>query len=333
MPEKKRIHPVEKTKLHPRNKHRERYDFRKLTYAHPGLSQFVRLNDFKDESIDFFDPHAVKALNKALLKHFYGIENWDIPDQYLCAPIPGRADYIHHIADLLYNIEPTTDIGNINAGNKIMCLDIGVGANCVYPIIGVKEYGWSFVGTDIDDGAIEAAEKIVASNALLIEKIKLRKQINSNNIFHWIIAENDFFDITICNPPFHASANEANAASSRKVNNLKQKKNTKLTLNFGGKNNELWCEGGEEVFIQKMIIQSKEYPTQCLWFSTLISKNSTLEKVYEELKNARALEVKTIPLGQGNKISRIVAWTFHNKDQMKKWKQERWDENFDTKVK
>jgi len=95
---KKKEHPKEKSRLHPRNKHRERYDFKLLIESSPELAQFVKMNIYNDESIDFFNPDAVKALNKALLKYFYDIENWDIPEGYLCPPIPGRADYIHHIA-------------------------------------------------------------------------------------------------------------------------------------------------------------------------------------------------------------------------------------------
>ena len=136
----------EKPQLHPRNKHRGRYDFEKLTESNPELAPYVKLNPHNDLSIDFFNPDAVKMLNKALLKQYYDIANWDIPSHYLCPPIPGRADYIHHIADLLGSCNK----GNIPSGNKIKCLDIGVGANCIYPLIGNKEYGWSFIGCDID---------------------------------------------------------------------------------------------------------------------------------------------------------------------------------------
>ena len=92
---------AEKTVLHPRNKHRDRYDFKQLIATYPEFSKYVKPNAFGDESIDFANPKAVKWLNKALLKLYYSIEYWDIPAGYLCPPIPGRADYIHHIADLL----------------------------------------------------------------------------------------------------------------------------------------------------------------------------------------------------------------------------------------
>ena len=305
LPEKKE-HPKEKSQLHLRNKHRERYDFKALVKSSPDLAQYVKLNNYRDESIDFFDPQAVQALNKALLKHYYSIDDWSIPENYLCPPIPGRADHIHYVADLL----ASTNSGKIPRGSQIRCLDIGVGANCVYPIIGNKEYGWSFVGSDIDPVAIKSANKIINSNSLLQSKVELRLQSDRKNIFKGIIKPNEYFDLTICNPPFHASAAEAQSGTLRKLSNLKHKKITKANLNFGGKNNELWCEGGEERFVKNMIKESVQFSHSCSWFSTLISKSSNLKLALAELEKVKALEVKIIPMSQGNKISRILAWRF-----------------------
>jgi len=319
---KKKKHPQEKARLHPRSKHRERYNFKELINSCPTLAPFVKRNVYNDESINFSDPEAVKMLNKALLEHYYEINNWDIPAGYLCPPIPGRADYIHHIADLISG----SDFGRIPKGKKIICLDIGVGANCVYPIIGNKEYGWSFIGSDIDSVAIESANKIIENNPSLKGKVELRLQPDAKDIIYGVLRKEERVDLIICNPPFHASLEEAQAGSLRKVNNLNHEKITNPTLNFGGQNNELWCEGGEKRFVQKMINESKKFSESCFWFSSLISKNSSLKSVYKELKEAKAAEVKTIPMGQGNKSSRLVAWTFLTPEQQKTWVNTRWKE-------
>ena len=311
----KRTHPIEKLNLHPRNRHRNRYDFKLLTGSSPDLAQFVRLNPYGDESIDFHDPMAVKALNKALLKFYYDIDYWDIPVNYLCPPIPGRADYIHHIAGLLGDCNQ----GIFPAGPHIRCLDIGVGANCIYPIIGAKEYGWSFVGSDIDPVALASAQRIVASNPILEHKVELRLQRNSDNIFEGIIKKDERFDLTLCNPPFHASKAEAQAGTLRKIKNLSSGKVTQPILNFGGQQNELWCEGGEVQFVQYMVGQSKQFSGAVMWFSTLVSRESTLKYVYNRLKQVDATEVRTIPMSQGNKISRIVAWTFLQESGKRNW--------------
>lgn len=317
---KKKEHPKVKLRLHPRNKHRERYNFKQLIDTCPELDPFVKLNKYNDESIDFSDPTAVKMLNKALLKQYYDITNWDIPAGYLCPPIPGRADYIHHISDLLCN----SNYGKIPKGDKIKCLDLGVGANCVYPIIGNKEYGWSFIGTDIDTVAIENGNKIIEQNPFLKGKIDLRFQNNTKDFFYGIIKKDELIDLSICNPPFHKSLEEAQSVSIRKQSNLSHEKVIKPTQNFGGQNTELWCEGGEEKFVREMIRESKKFAESCYWFSSLISKQSNLKSVYNALEKNEAVEVVTIPMGQGNKTSRIVAWTFLTKEQQTKWKNTRW---------
>ncbi len=321
MPAKKKEHPKEKLELHPRNQHRGRYDFKELVEASSDLAPFVLLNAHLDESIDFADPAAVKMLNTALLKRYYDLNYWDIPAGYLCPPIPGRADYIHHIATLLGN----NNYGKIPTGKNIVCLDIGVGANCIYPIIGVKEYGWSFIGADIDPVAIDSANKIIELNPHLKELVECRLQPDPKDIFYNIVKKDELFDLSICNPPFHASQEEAEAGTLRKLSNLQQTKVKTPVLNFGGQNGELWCFGGEEKFVRDMIRESRKFASSCYWFSTLISKKTNLPSVYAALKKVEATDVKTIPMGQGHKTSRIVAWTFLGKEEQKEWRNTRWN--------
>lgn len=311
----------EKTSLHPRSQHRSRYEFKKLIAVVPELEPFVLANDYGVVSIDFFNPEAVRMLNKALLKRHYGIEHWDIPPDYLCPPIPGRADYIHHAADLL----AASNGGKIPTGKKIHVLDIGVGANCVYPIIGVHEYGWSFVGSDIDSTALASAQKIVSANAVLKDHVELRRQTDPEDIVDGIIAEDELFDLVICNPPFHTSLIEAKEGNMRKVSNLSKGKIKSNVLNFGGQYSELWCKGGEARFIRFMIIQSTYFANSCFWFSTIVSKKEHLRDIYEELEHRKAVEVKTIPMTQGSKTTRIVAWTFLTPEEQEKWRKNRWN--------
>ena len=261
------------------------------------------MNPYGDESIDFANPAAVKMLNKALLKQHYAIEYWDIPENYLCPPIPGRADYIHYLADLL----AADHDGTIPTGKSIKVLDIGVGANCVYPIIGHQEYGWTFVGSDVDKKAVESAKNIAAANPNLKDAVSIRLQNDASRVFLGVVKPGEKFDITMCNPPFHASAEEAAAGSQRKLHNLgKQKK----VLNFGGQQVELWCKGGEVGLIETMIQESVEIADQVKWFTTLVSKSANLEAVNHFLRRAGALKVKTVEMAQGQKVSRFVAWSF-----------------------
>ena len=288
-----------KTGLHPKNKHKTHYDFPQLVKSHPELGKYVALNKYGTESIDFSNPIAVKALNTALLKHFYDIKYWDIPKNFLCPPIPSRADYIHHLADRMKDFLK-------NRADDIYVLDVGVGANCIYPIIGNHEYGWKFVGSDIDLVALENAQTILDKNNLN-DQIELRHQTDRKKIFENIITADEYFSFVICNPPFHESAAAARLGTEKKNKNLGLKKDN---LNFGGTNNELWCEGGELAFIKQLIFESIDYRDNVAWFSTLVSKATTMPLLYEELKKEGITKVRTIDMAQGQKKTRILAWRF-----------------------
>ena len=313
---------ADKGQLHPRNRHQGRYDFPALIESSPELAAFVIINPYGKESIDFANPAAVKVFNRALLKRFYGIEHWDIPADYLCPPIPGRADYLHYLADLL----ASGNGGEIPRGAQVRALDIGVGANCIYPLLGNREYGWQFLGSDIDASAIASAKAIVRSNPGLASAIELRQQTDGAHIFQNLLQADERFDLSLCNPPFHASASEASSGSKRKWRNLgKLDPKRKLpVLNFGGQAAELWCQGGEAAFVSRLIKESVQHSQQVLWFTSLISKASNLPGVYSALKQAGVLEMRTVEMAQGQKQSRFVAWTFLTPQQRQDWRQERW---------
>jgi 23S rRNA (adenine1618-N6)-methyltransferase len=311
--------PAEKENMHPRNAHRQGYDFKQLTKAVPELADFVRMSKYGSETVDFANPEAVKTLNKALLKSIYNVDGWDIPEGYLCPPIPGRADYVHYVADLL---RETNGNGNIPKGNKIHVLDIGVGANCVYPLIGHAVYRWHFTGTDIDPVAMRSAKNIIAANKGLESGIDFRLQAGNDNIFTGMIKPGELFDLTICNPPFHASFRDAQDATATKWKKLGVMKKPTL-LNFGGQKNELWCKGGEVGFIRRMVDESALFAKQCLWFTTLVSKKDSLPTVYNALKWNKAVEVKTISMSHGQKTSRFVAWTYLSPEEQLDWKTKR----------
>jgi len=295
-----------KTKLHPRNQHSEGYDFMRLVAQTPELEAFTIINPLGQTTVDFQDVRSVRMLNRALLKTHYNIDFWDIPSGYLCPPIPGRVDYIHYLADLLAD----SNNQNIPRGRRIKALDIGTGASLVYPLTGQSEYGWHFTGVDIDVGALKSAKQICEFNAL---KITLRRQNEPKRIFRGVIKTNDFFHVTMCNPPFHSSMEQANKGTKRKWANLGKGHSEKL--NFGGQNAELWCPGGEIKFISRMVEQSVEFANQCLWFTSLVSKKDNLQPLYRMLRKANVADFKVVEMAQGQKTSRFIAWTYMKKDE------------------
>lgn len=295
-----------KTMLHPRNQHSEGYDFARLTAQTPELDAFTIRNPAGQTTIDFRNPLAVRMLNRSLLKTHYNIDFWDIPEGYLCPPIPGRVDYIHYLADLLAE----SNNQEIPHGRHIKALDIGTGASLVYPLAGQSEYDWHFTGVDVDPVAIESGRQICKSNKL---QITLKLQSKPKNIFRGVIEPQDLFHITLCNPPFHASVEQATKGTRRKWSNLGNGLSNEL--NFGGQNAELWYPGGEIKFIARMVEQSMEFAHQCLWFSSLVSKKDNLQPLHRILGRAKVADIKVIEMAQGQKTSRFIAWTFIKKNQ------------------
>ena len=302
--------------LHPRNRHQGRYDFAALIAVEPRLKAFVIINPYGKQSIDFANPAAVRVFNAALLKQLYGIKDWQIPEGYLCPPVPGRADYIHGLADLLASDAK----GVIPRGAGFTALDVGTGANCIYPLLGQHDYGWRFIASDIDAQALANARQTLLANAL-DKVIDLRLQSDKSAFFKGVLRADERVVCTLCNPPFHSSAAEASSGSERKWRNLgKQDPQRKLpALNFGGKSNELWCKGGELTFVRNMIKESKDYAEQVLWFTTLVSKSAHIRLLQRVLKQVGAVDVQVCSMAQGQKQSRFLAWTFHTAEQRQAW--------------
>lgn len=294
--------------MHRDNKHQGYYNFRNLEEAHPPLSDFTFINARQNITIDFANPKAVKALNTALIKLDYKVSFWEFPDGNLCPGIPGRADYIHLLNDLFR-------ISKIDT--SISVLDIGTGASCVYPLIGNAAYKWKFVGSESNKDAIASAEKIITENNLKSE-IELRHQSDVNHIFENIIQNTDKFDASLCNPPFYKSEEEALNATEKKLKGL-GKAIDKTTRNFSGTANELWYIGGEKAFLHTYLYESSLYPTQCFWFTALVSNKDNVKSMYTSLKKLGATSIRTLEMVQGNKKSRVVAWTFLNKEEQAEW--------------
>ena len=294
--------------MHKKNKHKDGYDLSQLKNVLPELEPFVFVNTFGKETIDFSKPEAVKALNTALLKAHYDISFWEFPNSYLCPAIPGRVDYIHYISDILKR-------SHIKENIKV--LDIGTGANCIYPLLGNREYDWQFIGTDISEKALKTAKKIIVKNELA-QVIGLRHQPDKASIFNNVIAETDKFSITMCNPPFYKSEAEALEATTKKLKGLGHATG-EFIRNFSGQSQELWFQGGEKAFLHTYLYESSLHKTNCFWYTSLVSNKDNVKSMYKSLKKLNATGVKTIEMKLGNKISRVVAWTFLTPEEQKEW--------------
>lgn len=280
--------------MHPKNPFNKDYNFETLIAKHPPLKQFVFENEYGTNTIKFANHAAVKALNTALLKEHYNISEWQIGANNLCPPIPGRLDYLLHIADLLHK-------------KDIHLLDIGTGANLIYPILATCHFQWKATASEVNLDSLSTAQKIIAKNESL-KNIELRHQQFKTRILENIIQPTDNFDVVVCNPPFFKNRTEAEQSNQRKFKNLEL--NQENPKNFGGLSNELWYKGGEEAFIKKMAEESIKFKEQVHWFTAIVSQKDNLKNIKRAINKTKPTEVKIVEMEQGNKQSRFIAWTF-----------------------
>lgn len=279
--------------LHPKNRFRSGYNFNELCSLNPALSAYCRSNPLGKTTIDFSKAKAVKALNIALLFTYKKELFWDFPASNLCPPIPGRLDYLLHLHDL------------IGKGASKTILDIGTGATCIYPLLGVLEFNWNFVASDTNSLSLENAQRIIERNNLT-HCIQLRQQQNKQHILKGLITKNEQFDAVMCNPPFYKSRDDAYNANLKKSKNL----GTQQSRNFSGIDDELWYPGGEKAFLHNYMYESSQMPNASRWFTSLVSQKDTVKSLKASAQKLKVTEFKIIQMHQGNKQTRIVAWKF-----------------------
>ena len=279
--------------MHDQNPFKNGYDLTILATLNSTLKKAIYTNKYGNTTIDFSDASAVKALNQALLKSQYNLD-WDLPKENLCPPIPGRLEYLLHIADLVQK-------------KDVQLLDIGTGASLIYPVLGTAHFNWKCAGSETERTSIEHAKKIIKHNSKL-SSIDIRSQKNKHYILKGIVKEKDAFDVMVCNPPFFKNKAEATKQNRRKTNHLKSARQGR---NFSGVANELWYPGGESQFIETLISESILYKKQINWFTTLIANEDHLKRLIKRIKKTKPKALKIIPLILGNKESRILAWCFN----------------------
>lgn len=289
--------------FHPENPHRGPYPFEQLAHTCPELKE--RLYPKPHGSgwmLDFSDPTSVFHLNRSLLRHYYGIANWNIPPGYLCPTIPGRTDYLYHIRDLL----------GCSAHENKNILDIGTGASGVYALIAAALFGWNVIASDIDSVSLTNLEQILISNPNPASRITLLLQSDPNHMLRGILSEDAQIDATICNPPFYNSAETSERAHLKKhLTHVKRSLPSDPEIRtLQGVSNELHCMGGELAFIRRLLTESLEFQSQVNWFTILVSKASTLRLIHPELKKTAPTDIRIIPMKHGNKTTRILAWSY-----------------------
>ncbi|XP_024017386.1 U6 small nuclear RNA (adenine-(43)-N(6))-methyltransferase isoform X1 [Morus notabilis] len=314
----------ERPTIHPKNKYSENPpDFSLLASLYPSFHTFVFYSSDGRPRIDWTDFNATRELTRVLLLHDHSL-NWWIPDGQLCPTVPNRSNYIHWIEDLLLsNIIPKTEINR----DKVRGFDIGTGANCIYPLLGASLLGWSFVGSDVTDVALEWAERNVKDNPHISELIEIRRVESGENtlsvedsqngrssgseskiqftdndtrycglpILVGVVRDGEKFDFCMCNPPFFETMDEAGL-------------NPKTSC--GGTPEEMVCPGGERAFITRIIEDSSVLKQTFRWYTTMVGRKSNLKFLISKLREVGVSIVKTTEFFQGQTCRWGLAWSF-----------------------
>ncbi len=295
-----KLHP---SGFHPKNQHRGNYPFEQLAETNPTLRKFlVPKSKGIGVTLDFSNTEAVRCLNQSILQHFYGIIDWRIPPGYLCPAVPGRIDYLHHLKDLITPLN----------SQKVVMLDIGTGANGIYALLAASHFDWSGIAVDVNPGALKNVKSILSANPTIESNIELRLQTEGTQILSGVIEPQDRISVTICNPPFYDSETASNLAHQKRHQTHQKRSlpSDPLIRSMQGRSPELIYPGGEVEFVKKLIRESSGFRKQISWFTTLLSKASSLNLLESELTKANVSEIRIIPMKHGNKTTRILAWRY-----------------------
>ncbi|KAK1723627.1 hypothetical protein CaCOL14_007220 [Colletotrichum acutatum] len=273
-----------------RNLYSTEPDFGKLGRQDPLFGAML-----KRGNLDFNDPSAVMQLTKTLLKADFGL-NIELPDDRLCPPVPNRHNYLLWLKTLL----DSTTYGVPD--QKVLGLDIGTGASCIYPLLGCTQRKWSFFATDIDSKSLQFAQRNVELNNLQ-SRISVIARVPQDPIMPLADLGIESLTFVMTNPPFYTSEDDL-------LNSAKQKSRPPLTACTGAPV-EMVTDGGEVKFVSRILEESLFLRERVQWYTSMFGKQSSLEEFIAILKEKNINNYAVTEFVQGNKTRRwAVAWSF-----------------------
>ena len=273
-------------------------DFLILIKEFPDLKKYIiKQNEEKLEEISFewSNNNLSLLMTKSILDYYFNIKYYNIPKGYLIPPIPSRLNYLNLINKIL--------IKEINSQSRyssdIIGIDIGTGANIIYPILGNSIFNWKFICSEINDESYNNAKLILEKNNLENE-INLIKQKNKNNIFLNILNQENKYIFSLCNPPYYDYETEIKLDEKKRDNEF----------NF----DEVYYKKGEFGFFQRYFIESTCYKKNVYLFSILIGKKANMENINDIMNtndNKNIIKKFNIQKIQtGNNLRYIIYWSF-----------------------
>lgn len=202
-------------------------------------------------------------------------------------------------------IDSTSDSFNdtYDPERPVLGIDIGVGASCIYPLLGCAcRPNWRFGGTEIDDRSLEYAEKNVAVNGLQ-QRVRLRKVTLDGSLLNLKSLGIGHADFVMCNPPFFTSREDMLATHENK----KRYPSAVCT----GAETEMITDGGDLGFVTCIMKESSISKDDVQWYSAMLGKLASVRTVVEGLMNAGITNWAVTSLQAGNVTKRwAVAWSY-----------------------
>ena len=273
-----------------------RPDFLTLIKEFPELKKYkLKQNeDNEDEfQFDWSNNELSLLMDKSILNYYFNIKYYDIPKGFLIPPIPSRINYINLINSIITKLINDIDIKNI------IGIDIGTGANIIYPILGYSIYKWKFICTEINKEAYNNAKLILQKNNLE-NNINIIKQNNKDNIFISILNRENKYLFSMCNPPYYNYENEIKLEDKKRDNEY----------NF----DEIYYKNGEYGFFQRYFEESICYKNNVFLYTILIGKKINAENIYDKLSSYNDI-IKIYNMQKiltGNNVRYIIYWSFFN---------------------
>ena len=267
-------------------------DFLILMKQFPELKKFIIKQDEDKEKVFSFDwsnNDFSLLMAKSILDYYFDIKYYHVPKGYLIPPIPSRLNYINLINSSLNEIKE----------ENIMGIDIGTGANIIYPILGNSVYNWKFICSEINNDAYNNAKIILQKNNLE-KNINLIKQNNKNNIFLGILNQEKKYTFSMSNPPYYDYEQEIKIEDKKRDNEF----------NF----DEVYYKNGELGFFERYFQESICYKKNIFLFTILIGKKSNAEIICDKINSYKDIiklcDMKKIQTG--NNMRYVIYWSFYN---------------------
>nr|XP_019539786.2 U6 small nuclear RNA (adenine-(43)-N(6))-methyltransferase-like [Aedes albopictus] len=283
--------------MHPRNIYRQRPDFRALVKQYPELTAVTTVDLNGKLKLDYKDRKALQLLTSCLLKRDYGLQV-DLPPDKLVPTLPLRLNYILWLEDL------EEALGWKNRA-EVRGLDIGCGASCIYPLLGVvhSKRRWRMVGLELLEDSVLVARANVERNGLQACIEVVQQKSEDGSVLKQFMEGRENFDFCMCNPPFFDD--DEGTTHKDRTDQRKEPPNA-----VTGSDKELRIDGGELRFLERIIDESLELKERITVYTSMIGHKKNFEEILRIMKRRSISNVTTTRFCQGNTTRWGVAWSF-----------------------